>query len=59
MVKKNDGIKESTDSSTTIEDEDSRGMFISMFSLVQPWFSLSALMSQSHETHYVSYLYRV
>lgn len=25
MVKKNDGIKESTDSSTTIEDEDTRG----------------------------------
>ena len=26
MTKKNDGIKESTDSSTTIEDEDTRGM---------------------------------
>ncbi len=27
MAKKNDGIKESTDSSTTIEDEDTRGMY--------------------------------
>lgn len=25
MVKKNDGIKESTDSSTTLEDEDTKG----------------------------------
>ena len=29
MAKKNDGIKESTDSSTTLEDEDTRGKYIS------------------------------
>ncbi len=32
MTKKNDGIKESTDSSTTIEDEDTRGTVLTRYS---------------------------
>ena len=43
MVKKNDGIKESTDSSTTIEDEDSRGT---------PSFHTTSLLKVSYATDY-------
>ena len=56
MVKKNDGIKESTDSSTTIEDEDTRGKyslletkehFVFMSSIIFHLCSLSQLSNSS------------